>query len=247
MGLKIVHISDTHGVRFHQNLVIPPCDVLIHSGDFGYWKTGLLELTEFLIWFEKQPAKKKIFIAGNHDVVMDRKWADGRSDSIAQMIARQQCRDANILVQNYDVVYLNNTDYVYEGVKFWGSPYSPTFSHDWAFNADKGEEINKHWSKIPSDVDVLITHTPVYGYLDTVTDKYMKEGETDYHKGCKDLLGVIKKRLLKLKLHCSGHIHDEYGVVLEHVSNSRRVLFSNGAIITNDAIQLVTKPLIIEI
>jgi|SRR6187399_319051 len=247
MSLRIVHISDTHGEKFHSKLVIPECDVLLHTGDFGEWKTNLLQLTEFLVWFEAQPAKVKIFIAGNHDVVMDKKWANSRGDSVAEMIANQQYRDATILIQNYDVVYLDNTEYVYQGVKFWGSPMSPTFGHDWAFNADKGIEIMKYWARIPSDTNVLITHTPVYGYLDTVTDKYMKEGETDYHKGCKDLLEVVKKRLTKLKLHCSGHIHDEYGVVYEHVSNTRRVLFSNGAVITNDAIQLVTNPLIITI
>jgi len=245
--MRIVHISDTHGKRFHEKMVIPECDVLVHTGDFGDWKTSLAELTEFLIWFEKQPAKVKIFISGNHDIIMDAKWVYNRGDAVSRMLATQQHRDALILIQAYDVVYLNNTDYVYEGVKFWGSPMSPTFGSDWAFNADKGTEISKYWAKIPSDVNVLLTHTPVYGYLDSVTDKYMREGETDYHKGDKDLLEVIKKRLLKLKLHCSGHIHDEYGIVLEHISNTRRVMFSNGAIITNDAIQLVTKPLIIDL
>lgn len=243
--MRIVHISDTHGGRFHSRLKIPECDVLIHSGDFGDWRTTLFELTEFLCWFEIQPAKVKIFVAGNHDVIMDKKYADSRQDTITRMLARQYYMDALKLVENYKVKYLNNTDYVYEGIKFWGSPYSPTFGDDWAFNADKGIVIQKIWAKIPSDVDVLITHTPVYGFLDTITEKYMREGETDYHKGCKDLLAVIQKRLLKLKLHCGGHIHDDVGVVLKHVSNNRRVLFSNGAVITNDATQLITDPLII--
>ena len=245
--MKIVHISDTHGDSFHEKLEIPECDVLIHSGDFGEWKTTLSEVTKFLIWFEAQPAKVKIFVAGNHDVIMDKKWVNSREDLVTRMLCTQQYQDALELIQHYDVKYLNNTDYVYGGVKFWGSPYSPTFGDDWAFNADKGMDIQKHWAKIPSDVNVLITHTPVYGFLDTVTNKYMKEGETDYHKGCKDLLEVIKKRLLKLKLHCGGHIHDDVGVVLKHVSANRRVLFSNGAVITNDAVQLITKPLIITI
>lgn len=245
--MRIVHISDTHGATYQGNLVIPECDVLIHSGDYSGWIGNIKDLVEFLIWFENQPAKVKIFVAGNHDCILDKNWVNKRGDTVARMLAMQQHLDAVNLIQNYKVKYLHNTEYVYEGVKFWGSPYSPTFGNDWAFNADKGVAINKIWAKIPSDVNVLITHTPVYGILDTVTDKYMKEGETDYHKGCKDLLAVIQKRLLKLKLHCGGHIHDDVGIVLKHVSASRRVLFSNGAVIANDATQLIFNPLIIDI
>lgn len=245
--MKIVHISDTHGPIFHSKLTIPKCDVLIHSGDFSEWQGRLPDLTKFLIWLEQQPAEIKIFVSGNHDQIMDKLWVNKREDTISRMMLMQQYNDAMLLLDNYKIKYLNNTEYVYDGIKFWGSPYSPTFGHDWAFNADRGEAIMKHWAKIPSDVNVLITHTPVYGFLDMVSDKYMKAGETDNHKGCKDLLAVIQKRLTKLKLHCCGHIHDDVGIVLRHVSNNRRVWFSNGAIITNDAQQLITKPLIIEI
>lgn len=243
--MKIVHISDTHGRVFHEKLEIPECDVLVHTGDFGEWKTNLQELTEFLIWFEMQPARKKIFIAGNHDIIMDEKWVNSRGDSIARMLAHQKHRDAKILIEQYKVKYLENSEYVFEGVKFWGSPYSPTFGNDWAFNADRGKDISKIWAKIPTDVNVLLTHTPVYGFLDTIEEKYLREPDEDYHRGCEDLLEVIQKRLFNLKLHCCGHIHDDVGVVLGKISNRRRVLFSNGAVITNDATQLIKKPLII--
>lgn len=245
--MKIVHISDTHGKAFHEKLEIPECDVLVHTGDFGEWKTNLQELTEFLIWFEMQPARKKIFIAGNHDVIMDEKWADSREDYVARMLANQKHRDAKLLIDQYKVVYLDNSEYVFEGIKFWGSPYSPSFGHDWGFNADRGIDISKIWAKIPTDVNVLLTHTPVYGMLDSILDKYLREGETDIHKGCEDLLAVIRKRLFSLKLHCCGHIHDDIGVIQGKISNSRRVMFSNQCVITNDATQLITKPLIIQI
>jgi len=249
MGLSIVHISDTHGPTYTKNLVIPSCDVLIFSGDYSPWRGTLADLTEFLIWFESQPARLKLFTAGNHDLdlILDKKWVHSREDTVNQMIALQQHRDALELLKNYDVKYLVDKDYVFEGVKFYGSPMSPTFGHDWAFNADRGNAIKKYWAKIPTDVNVLITHTPVYGFLDNVTDKYMKEGETDHHKGCKDLLEVIQKRLFGLKLHCCGHIHDRVGVVLGHVTTNRRVLFSNGAVVSNDATQMITKPLIINL
>lgn len=244
--MKIVHLSDTHGPKYHTPLQIPECDVLVHTGDIG-GRTNLFELAEFLMWFEKQPAKKKIFIGGNHDIVLDKKFANKQShDPIQRIILQQHYTDAIKLIEAYKVKYLCDTDYVYNGVKFYGSPYSPSFHRDyWAFNADRGREINKVWAKIPNDVDVLLTHTPVYGFLDNLKE-YARIGE-DKHVGCNDLLAVIKKRLFNLKLHCSGHIHDNFGITLERISNNRRVLFSNGAVMSNLGKQLITNPLIITI
>jgi 3',5'-cyclic AMP phosphodiesterase CpdA len=72
--MKIVHISDTHGAKHHSKLDIPECDVLLHTGDIG-GRTDLLELQQFLEWFKKQPAKRRIFIAGNHDIILDKTFA----------------------------------------------------------------------------------------------------------------------------------------------------------------------------
>ena len=59
--MKIVHISDTHGSKYHNKLEIPECDVLIHSGDVG-GRTNLFELQSFIIWFLEQSATIKIFV-----------------------------------------------------------------------------------------------------------------------------------------------------------------------------------------
>lgn len=248
--MRIVHISDTHGAKHHTRLDIPVCDVLIHSGDIG-GRTNSFELTEFLVWFEKQPAKKKIWVAGNHDLILDKDWVSRKQremDTVAGMILKQQHEDAKFLLTVYDTVYLLNEGFEYEGVKFWGSPYTPSFHRQhWAFNADRGEEIQKVWAKIPSDVNVLITHGPCKNILDRVSEKYREYEGEDMNVGCQDLLDVMKKRLTSLKLHCSGHIHDNVGAVLKNVSNTRRVLFSNGAVLTNDYDLLVTKPLIIDL
>lgn len=242
--MTIVHISDTHG--HHEKLVIPECDALLHSGDLG-GRTTPAELMLFLSWFEKQPAKKKIFIAGNHDLCLDKNWVfkQNQQDPIYGLLAKQQHSDAISLIENYNVVYLNNTSYIYEGIKFYGNPYSPSFHRDhWVFNADRGEEILKQWNKIPSNTNVLLTHTPVYNFLDVATQTDIGENP---HRGCEDLFNVIKKRLLKLQLHCCGHIHNQYGVVLRNVSNTRRILFSNGAMLDDRHKQLITQPIIITI
>lgn len=235
-----------HGPKGHTQLKIPECDVVICSGDIG-GRTGRVELVEFLVWFEALPARKKIFIGGNHDLCLDEKRSHSlrnQGRNIDALMAKQEYEDCVKLIENYDVMYLCNRDYVWEGVKFYGSPYSPSFhrSH-WAFNADRGEEIQKIWARIPSDTQVLITHSPPYRILDLVDERYKEREGEDMNVGCQDLSNVIKSRLLDLKLHCFGHIHDQYGVILGHVSNNRRVLFSNGAVLNNDYKQLVINPL----
>lgn len=82
------------------------------------------------------------------------------------------------------------------------SPYQPEFC-DWAFNlpADSNE-IGEVWSKIPNDVDVLITHGPPAQILDFTSG--------GLHVGCPRLLKRVKQ--VKPRLHVFGHIHEGYGV-----------------------------------
>lgn len=246
--MKIVHISDTHGARQHSKLVIPECDLLLHTGDIG-GRTSVLELIEFIEWFDKQPAECKIFIAGNHDIALDKNFIDNLDSELMVNIFKQNLEQVNRILSNLpkSIHYLNNTDYVYKGIKIYGSPYSPSFHRNhWAFNADRGNEIKSIWGRIPHDIDILLTHTPPMGILDLIPDEYVRENETN-HVGCDDINNIIKKNLTTLKLHCFGHIHNNYGIIQKDVSRTRRVLFSNGAILNNEYELLITKPLIITI
>ena len=67
--MKFVAISDTH--CRHNNLKLPKGDVLLHAGDITY-KGEKSEVVDFLKWFDKQPYKYKIFIAGNHDFFFEK-------------------------------------------------------------------------------------------------------------------------------------------------------------------------------
>jgi Icc-related predicted phosphoesterase len=215
--------------------MIPECDLLIHSGDIG-GRTTLLELMEFLEWFKKQPAKEKVWIAGNHDLCMDKEWANSPTDQVARLVRQQVYNDAMKMLEKYpEIIYLNNEVHSYNGFMIYGSPITPSFHRrNWAFNADRGEEIQKYWGRIPSEVDILITHGPPYGILDVIPDSFKETHQEDTRRGCEDLLDVIKKRLKNLKLHCFGHIHDgPTGVVIKQLTNTRWATFSNGAVIDN--------------
>jgi Icc-related predicted phosphoesterase len=156
--------------------------VLIHAGDISY-RGEKLEVEDFLTWFRKQDFEHKIFIAGNHDFLLE----------------KAKPKEIDNLILD-DIIYLNDSSTLVNGFKIWGSPVTPRF-FNWAFNRARGEAIRKHWELIPSDTHLLITHGPPYGILDQVAN--------EQHVGCKDLLNKVVE--IKPLVHVFGHIHESYG------------------------------------
>ncbi len=248
--LRICHISDTHGAKYHEKLIIPECDVLIHSGDIG-GRTNLVELSSFLNWFNQQPGNIHILIGGNHDICMDsQRYVKIKSQGrdLVEMLCGIACDGAEKLLAEYPgVIYLNNSGFTYEGVSFWGSPYTPSFHKSyWAFNADRGTEIKAIWKKIPIDTQVLITHGPPYGIMDIIPDSFKESENEDVHRGCVDLMEIIRE-MPNLKLHCFGHIHDGPTAIQAHRIGDRDILFSNAAVLSNNYTQVLFNPTIINL
>jgi len=177
-SLKCVAISDTHDYDL-RDLNIPDGDVLIHSGD----ATGLGTVNS-LIQFNKQlgelPHKYKIVIAGNHD------WLYEKDNGLARSILT-------------NATYLENSAVVIDGIKFYGSPATPTFGY-WAFMYNP-DDIERIWNQIPLDTDVLVTHGPPYSILDNVNGRFV---------GCKKLLSKVES-MTNLRYHIFGHIHEGHG------------------------------------
>lgn len=178
--MKLALISDTHG--HHAKLGIPLCDVLIHSGDFSRHVGTFDETHEFLIWMEAQPAKHKILVPGNHDVFCE------KSPVLAHEMAAR--RNIHFLIDEHVEI---------DGLKFWGSPYTPIF-YDWSFMVSS-EELRWHWSRIPNDTDVLITHGPPMSVGD--------QNDIGVNSGDSELLARVLE--FKPKLHIFGHIHEGRG------------------------------------
>lgn len=74
--MKILHLSDTHGLH-HRLDDMPEADVIVHSG--GISNSGTEEeVLDFLNWFIELPYPHKIFVTGNHDLCL---WeAEGIED-----------------------------------------------------------------------------------------------------------------------------------------------------------------------
>lgn len=185
--MKIVCIADNHG---NLKAKIPECDILIHAGDiFGPSDIFLQQafLGNFNYWLDKQPAKNKLLVAGNHDWYFE-KCYDLRQKPLI----------------NCD--YLLDEMIEIEGLKIYGTPWQPIFL-DWAFNLPE-DELCKKWELIPEGLDILITHCPPYGILDECSEY---RGPGMVHVGSKSLAKRIEE--VKPKLCVFGHIHESYGQI----------------------------------
>lgn len=232
---KVVFISDSHGR--HENIYVfkpgdslsnqdtlnhitggvflpEEADIIIHAGDVSM-RGQEHEVESFLKWYSALPYKYKIMISGNHDFLFEEQ----------RIIAKE------LLARYPDIIYLESSEVIIEGIKIYGEPRQPWF-HDWAFNVERGEKIKRYWDAIPDDVDILVTHGPPKGILDMTM-----RGE---QVGCEDLLFRIKE-LKNLKLHCWGHIHEHAGY--DFIDN---IHFVNASVL-NLRYQLQNKPLMFEI
>jgi Icc-related predicted phosphoesterase len=216
MGLKIVIISDVH-CKFNK-LKIPECDILISCGDYSFLGQPH-EVKNFHKWFSKQNAKHKISVQGNHEKGVESAF------SFSKQIAEEYCPD---------IIFIDEGLVEIEGLKIWCSAITPFF-FNWAWNRYRGEEIKKHWDRIPIDTDILVTHGPPYGILDTV-----KTHDPIMNLGCEELTNKIKE-LEQLKIHCFGHIHDGYGVF-----DNGTVKFVNASI-CNEQYKPVNLPIVIDL
>ena len=172
----------------HRLRDLPEADVVVHSGDFCMVGTEQ-EAIDFLNWFCDLPYKHKIFICGNHDDCL---------------------YGANSIGLDGNVHYLCNSGIEIDGVRFYGIPM---FMGDCITDRQ-----SSNYDKIPSNTDVLITHSSAYGILDF---------DDGINYGSEELLAKVST--LNLKAHLFGHIHAQHGV-----KEQSGITLSNGAIINAD-------------
>ena len=210
--MKIWHISDTH--TYHGLLKVPEdIDMVIHSGDATNPRDPYAseqEMLNFISWFGSLPIKHKVFVAGNHDLCIER-----------NLITK-------IDFMKNGIVYLENDYAEVEGLKIWGSPFTPTFGQGWAFNK-KRSALHDIWKEIPDDVDIVVVHGPPKGILDLA-----------YHQlNCIEFCGdeALRKRmyLLNPKLCLFGHIHNNDDIINAGTMklSNHNTIYSNGSVVTD--------------
>lgn len=200
--MRIVCISDTHSLHPMMGHELPEGDVLIHAGDCTN-RGEERDVKLFVHWLMDQKFDTKIFVAGNHDFAFEEHrypHHKGDYDWYYHLMNEENLSQSN-------VTYLEDSGFIIESpefsrpIKFYGSPWQPEF-HNWAFNLPRqGEELEKYWSMIPEDTDVLITHSPPAGVRDFTP--------TNLSLGCE----LLRYRVDTIKplIHVFGHIHEGYG------------------------------------
>lgn len=182
--MKIWFISDTHCE--HQNLEVPDVDAVIHCGDESNHGNAWMnepEARRFFDWYSELKIPAKIFVPGNH------------STAIEQGLIRS--------TDYPEVTFLIHESMQWNGMRIFGSPYTPEF-FNWAYMKARSQ-LDIVWQSIPDDIDILITHGPPKGIMDVTADMYTGE---PVHVGSKSLMRHVEHRI-RPRIHAFGHIHDE--------------------------------------
>lgn len=223
----IIHaVSDLHG----HYPGLEGGDLLIIAGDLTTTDQEE-EYDNFMGWIDiyEYSYKKIVIIAGNHD-----KFLQSNPDYI------NSCGYENI-------EYLCDSGTEFDGLKIWGSPWSPWFKNVnplcTAFMLPDDALFDK-WEMIPKGTDILITHTPAYGTLDYSENRY--DG-TRYHMGSKTLEAYIKY-VERYKYHIFGHIHECGGMqVEEYATYDDKMMQSINCSYVNERYKPTNKPITVYI
>lgn len=213
--VTIVCISDTHG--HHRELTMPKGDILIHAGDFTLFgrdtprnSTGNVQendnpLLDFNDWLGSLDYKYKIVVNGNHEC--NAKWKNRAKELLSNGIllvnealeidldelkSGSKDKKASIDGENILCIY---------GMQF----YWPTLDGNNPYHAKVYD--------FPKAIDILITHTPVEGYV-------------DQDRGCPALRKLVCE--IKPKIVISGHEHNATGIV-ESSTGDSKIVYVNAA------------------
>jgi predicted phosphohydrolase len=211
--ISITCISDLHG--FQPELM--GGDLLIIAGDLTAYD-DFDEYEEFMFWLSELPYQCKIVIAGNHDNLIEQGKVKIALDPFVE-----------------NIHYLCDSGTEFEKLKIWGSPYTPRFSGQnkacMAFSVQSEFQLRDHFDLIPSDTDILVTHSPPFGILDECNNG--RAGSE-----------MLRQAITRVKPHltCFGHIHEQGGKSI--MINSS--IFINASIV-NEYYQNVNKPIYVEL
>ncbi len=234
--MKIDCVSDTHG-KYPK---MEGGDLLIHAGDWTRLDTEP-EVFAFFDWLDEQPYTHKVIIAGNHDNLAQKETYKGPvgnqfhylCDSGVEIAYRKN--DSDTLDPNG----VNPPPQKrFETLKIWGSPWTQKFYGQnpkcMAFALDTETQMMEKWVQIPTETDLLITHSPPYGVMDNCW--------SFKRCGCKHLHRTVCR--IAPRYHTFGHIHRSYHAVKTHECDG--ITYINASYVDEDY-RPVNKPIRIEI
>lgn len=192
MTTRFVLVSDTH----NHTPELPPGDILLHAGDFTMEgsRREMEAAMEWLGWNAKHRFREVVITGGNHDWFLYHLSQEMGTPAVRAFV-RQFGKNILYLENEYGTVFANDGG----EVAIYGSPVQPNYG-GWAWNQARGAEIKATWERIPTGMDILMTHGPAHGILDW----WGKE-----RIGCEDLREALDRA--QPKMHVFGHVHAAYG------------------------------------
>ena len=182
--MVLILFGDTH--ELHREVEVPAGDILICVGDFTMFSKNLSAIEDFNDWLGELPHRHKIVIPGNHEFFLE-----------SNPERRSLLDNAHVLIDESIEI---------EGLKIYGSPMTPL--HGAAFGNSSPNDRARHWSNVPVDTHVLVTHGPPFGLLDLSPDQVERMGDPELRNRVRELPS--------LKLHVFGHVHGAHGAVEQH-------------------------------
>lgn len=144
--MKFIATSDIHG----DLPKIPECDAVLICGDISpvLIQRNMTSMTDWMTtvfnhWVNGLPCDKVFLIGGNHDFWMEQATKDDWNQ-LSSYVAKK-------------LIVLENEQYDYNGITIYGTPECKWISNAWAYMNDN-EELTYKYSKIPNNVDILMTH-----------------------------------------------------------------------------------------
>lgn len=179
-------LSDLHG----ELPVVDLCDIVVIAGDVCPIHDHTLRFQErwlrkdFAEWIRLLPTQYVVWIAGNHDFVLENRLDLGRE--IDEYTKKS--------------FYLRDSAVDINGILFYGTPWSTEFGN-WAFMRDDFE-LQHIYTKINPETNVLVSHGPPRGF----GDKTIRGSAV----GSYSLLERIQE--VKPTIVVTGHIHEARGI-----------------------------------
>jgi len=191
--LRILHLSDTHNIHgtIENKFPMPPADILLHTGDFSNRGT-VEEVKYFNDWLGhlKTRYAKIIVILGNHD-----RWSGYDIPTMKSMLN-------NAIVLASEEISVN-------GLRIFGISWDRNQPDGRPDNSSVAQDL---FSKIPENVDILMTHCPPYQIFDSI-------GDTHTWGSSQILRQFIEQR--RPKVHLFGHLHEQRGVWIKHEGSNQ--------------------------
>lgn len=141
----------------------------------------------FLPWVDKIPCRRVVLVAGNHD-----HWIEAHNEELLKDFTPSAGKK---------LVYLCDSGFEFKRLKIYGTPWVPTPFVNKAFSSDDSDFLREKYSRIPQNVDILITHTVPYdcNYIG-FSDRDMRD------LGSKELREAVASRNVRFLI--GGHIHE---------------------------------------